>query len=98
METTQDVSNRYQANKLLNQIFSILKPYTNTFRSTWKASFTLRILGFLRVLPGMRKCRESQSQDSDLLPFPLPSCPAQHKPLMYTDTPVHTPKSQICLL
>lgn len=90
METTQDVSNRYQANKLLNKIFSILKPYTYTSRSTWKASFALRILRLLRALPGMKRCRESQSQDSDLLPFPLPSCPAQHKPLIYSYSSPHT--------
>lgn len=52
MEATEDMSNRYQANKLLKKVFSIFMPYKHPFRSPWKASFTFRIVK-LRLAHGL---------------------------------------------
>lgn len=66
-----DMSNMYQAYKVLSKIFSVLIPYKYPFRSTWKACFTFRVLRLRGALPGMGGCGESQSQDSTLLLLPF---------------------------
>ena len=99
MKSTLDVSNIYQVNKLLKKISSMFIPYKYTFRPTWKANFTKRILA-LRLVHGLGYIEKANPRilPCCLFSFHLWLHPAQHKLLVSADTPVHTPKSQICLL
>lgn len=86
-ETTRDMSKMYQANTLLDKIYSMSILHKYTFRSAWKASSQTPSSS-----AGDGRCRESQAQDFVLSLFTCGSALQAQAPPTHTHT--QTPQSK----